>query len=322
MSHMNLSEPLIEFRNVVKSYKNVLALNNVSFSLNQGDIFGYIGPNGAGKSTTIKIMVGLIRDFSGTLLINGKDIKTSYLELFKNLGYHPQEAGFQRWKTVYQALRTFGKLSKIENRFLDSRIVEVLEFVNLKEVMNRKIIHLSGGMLQKLRLAQALLGEPEILVLDEPLTGLDPASRYQIKNLIKKLANSGKTILFSSHILSDVQDIATKIGILNLGKLVKIGRPSELQSEYHIGNRIQIEFDNDIDILDQLQNLNYIEQSENKSANVIVVNLKVEADLDDSIHDLLRYLIENKYKLRRFNLLTPSLEDVYLKLVQGENNEL
>lgn len=321
MSHLNSSEPLIEFKNIGKSYKTILALNNISFSLNKGDIFGYIGPNGAGKSTTIKIMVGLIRDFSGTLLINGKNIKTSYLELYKNLGYHPQEAGFHRWKTVYQALRTFGKLSKLENRFLDSRIVEVLEFVNLKEAMNRKIIHLSGGMLQKLRLAQALLNEPEILVLDEPLTGLDPASRYQIKNLMKKLANSGKTILFSSHILSDVQDIATKIGILNLGNLVKVGRPSELQREYHIGNRIEIEFDDDIDILDQLQNLNYIKQSENKSANVIVVSLKVDANLDESIHDLLRYLIENKCKLRRFNLLTPSLEEVYLNLVQGENNE-
>lgn len=321
MSHLNSSEPLIEFKNIGKSYKTILALNNISFSLNKGDIFGYIGPNGAGKSTTIKIMVGLIRDFSGTLLINGKNIKTSYLELYKNLGYHPQEAGFHRWKTVYQALRTFGKLSKLENRFLDSRIVEVLEFVNLKEAMNRKIIHLSGGMLQKLRLAQALLNEPEILVLDEPLTGLDPASRYQIKNLMKKLANSGKTILFSSHILSDVQDIASKIGILNLGNLVKVGRPSELQREYHIGNRIEIEFDDDIDILDQLQNLNYIKQSENKSANVIVVSLKVDANLDESIHDLLRYLIENKCKLRRFNLLTPSLEEVYLNLVQGENNE-
>ena len=207
----------IEFKNVSKKYKELLALDDISFKIPKGEIFGYIGPNGAGKTTTIKILVGLVRKFKGNVLIYGRNISNNWKNLHNLIGYHPQEAGFQEWRTVDHVFKTFGRLSGLTSEQLEQRTQEILELINLSDVRYKKIVHLSGGMFQKLRLGQALLHEPQILVLDEPLSGLDPNMRFQFKKIIKKLGKSDITILFSSHILSDVQDVADKIGILNKG---------------------------------------------------------------------------------------------------------
>ena len=312
------NKALIEFQNVSKSYKNTLALDKVSFAINKGDVFGYIGPNGAGKTTTIKILVGLIRDYIGDVYIAGKNISKSRQEIYKILGYHPQEAGFQRWRTINHALRTFGRLSGLESPRLETKIQEVLEFVNLQDVRYKKIIHLSGGMIQKLRLAQALLNDPQILVLDEPLSGLDPSSRYQVKNLIKNLSKKGITILFSSHILTDIQDIANMIGIVNKGRIIKIGSPDELQSEFHIGNIIEIVYIQGGDPCPNLEDIEGIERIEIGASNKQFAHLKVDADIDDTINGILRKITEHKSKMRNFRILTPSLEEVYLKYIEGD----
>jgi ABC-2 type transport system ATP-binding protein len=312
-----MTETFIEFRNVSKKYKELLALDKISFSINKGDTFGYIGPNGAGKTTTIKILVGLIRDYKGNVLINGEDLSHHYNELSRILGYHPQEVGFQTWRTVNHALITFGKLSGLENEYLISRINELLNFVNLKEFQDKKIVNLSGGMVQKLRLTQALLSDPEVLILDEPLSGLDPMSRYQLKNLIKQLGSQGKTILFSSHILSDVQDVANKIGILHQGKIKKIGTPAELQSDFHIGNVIQIAYAKDTRVCQQLEELEFVENVELLSQNVQKVHLKSNFDVDICIHQILKEILNKNCRLRNISLVTPSLEEVYLNYVGG-----
>lgn len=312
------NKALIEFHNVSKSYKNTLALDKVSFTINKGDVFGYIGPNGAGKTTTIKILVGLIRDYTGDVYIAGNNISKSRQEIYKILGYHPQEAGFQRWRTINHALRTFGRLSGLESNRLESKIQEVLEFVNLEDVRYKKIIYLSGGMIQKLRLAQALLNDPEILVLDEPLSGLDPSSRYQVKNLIKNLSQKGITILFSSHILTDIQDIANKIGIVNEGRIIKIGSPDELQSEFHIGNIIEIVYLKRGNPCPNLEDIEGIERIEIVALNKQFAHLKGDANIDDTINGILRKITEHKSKMRNFRILTPSLEEVYLKYIEGD----
>jgi ABC-2 type transport system ATP-binding protein len=307
----------IELRNVSKSYKNLLALNNITFSIQKGDIFGYIGPNGAGKTTTIKILVGLIPNYKGEAYVNGTSI-TNYKDLHKIIGYHPQEVGFQEWRTVKQALTTFGRLSGVNKENLENRIQDILKFTELEDVRNKKIKHLSGGMIQKLRLCQALLHEPEILVLDEPLSGLDPSIRYQIKGLIKSLAKSGKTILFSSHILSDVQDIANVIGILHKGKILKIGSPDELQSDFHIGNMIRIEVAKNTPLYQDLENIAEVEKVEYLASNIQIVHLSSDIDLNTVIHRILKLLLENDCKIRNFSVVQPSLEEVYLKYVGGD----
>ena len=203
-SSSNDEKPFVVLRGVSKNYFNFRALDNISFEINEGEIFGYIGPNGAGKTTTMKILVGLISDFQGEVLIGGYRIPKQKEEVHKLLGYLPQNVAFQEWRTVNHALTTFGRLSGLTAKQVESRIPEVLDLVSLSDVRHKKISQLSGGMTQKVGLAQALLHEPKLLILDEPLGGLDPLSRHQFKEVILELGKRGTTILFSSHILSDV----------------------------------------------------------------------------------------------------------------------
>lgn len=313
-----MAETCIEFKNISKSYKDLLALDNISFKIQKGEIFGYIGPNGAGKTTTIKILVGLIQEFGGDVIVSGKNISTKRKELYNIIGYHPQDAGFQEWRTVDHAYKTYGRLSGLKSDHLENRIQEVLDLVGLTDKRFKKIIHLSGGMFQKLRLGQALLHNPEILILDEPLSGLDPASRYQFKKVIKNLAKEGITILFSSHILNDVQDIADKIGILNQGKIMQLGTPEELQESFQVGNVIEILVAKNSVLckdLEQLEDIDYVENSEDIKQ---LIYLKPEADVDLVIPQILDRLNEQKCKIRSFRLVKPSLEEVYLNYVRGK----
>jgi ABC-2 type transport system ATP-binding protein len=312
------SKELIKFQNVSKNYKHLTALDKISFTINKGDVFGYIGPNGAGKTTTIKIIVGLIKDYLGNIYFNGEDITKNHHQIHRFVGYHPQDAGFQEWRTINHVMSTFGLLSGLKSGFLKERIHNTLDFVSLLGECDKRVKYLSSGMLQKLRLAQALLTKPEILILDEPLSGLDPSSRYQIKNLIRKLSKEGKTILFSSHILSDVQDIANKVGIINRGKILRIGTPKELQSEFNIGNEIEIEYANATQKLTDIESLDCIQNIDSVASNKQILRLKPEMDLDNAINQILNYIIQNKLKIRTFKNIKPSLEDVYLRYIRGD----
>jgi len=316
----------IEFKNVSKWYKSIRALNNISFTINEGEIFGYIGPNGAGKTTTMKIIVGLLQDYQGNVLIDGENIRTNSNTIKKKIGYMPQEVGFQEWRKVYHLLETFGRLNGIPKTILKERIPEVLDLVGLRDVEKRKIIHLSGGMKQKLRMAQSLIHDPDILILDEPLSGLDPLSRFQFKNIIKELRSRGKTILFSSHILSDLEGVADRIGILNFGQIIKIGKPEELQEEFKLGNIIYIKVMQDKQlankdlILDVFSNSNIaeiIEKIDKLSSAEYELTIKHDADLDDSIYKILKTIMQNNIKLREFRLKMPNLEQVYLHYIKG-----
>jgi len=307
----------IEFKGVTKIYQGGFkALDEISFFSNKGEIFGYIGPNGAGKTTTIKILVGLIKDYQGDVSVDGINLREK--DFNTKLGYLPQDVGFQEWRTVDHALTTFGRLSGVPTEALEDRIASTLDLVGLHDVISKKIVNLSGGMVQKLRLAQALLHDPEILVLDEPMNGLDPASRFQVKNIIKSLAGRGKTVLFSSHILSDVQDIADTIGILNHGKIIRIGSPAELQAEFQVGNAVELEVvDESLQVadLETMSEIQSITTEEGRKFNIV---FKPEIDLDVAIHSLLAFLFGAGVKLRHFNQVRPSLEEVYLKLVGGD----
>jgi ABC-2 type transport system ATP-binding protein len=313
------SVPIIEFSKVSKTYKDIQALREVSFSIRQGDIFGYIGPNGAGKTTTLKILVGLISDYSGDVKINNEFIKNQP-NFNKSIGYLPQDVGFQEWRTVDHALLTFGRLSGMSKDKLHQRIPEVLELVGLLDARKRKIRHLSGGMQQKLKLAQALLHKPSILILDEPMSGLDPTSRWQMKNVIKQLAQTNVTIVFSSHILEDVEGIATTIGIINQGVVVKIGNPLELQKELVGGNAVIAIGENLINYVDQIKALSFVADVTFPPSDPSQVTIVFKPDiiLDDGLILLLEFFSSSKIVIRNFNYLKPSLEQVYLKYVMEE----
>ncbi|MEM2118739.1 MAG: ABC transporter ATP-binding protein, partial [Candidatus Bathyarchaeia archaeon] len=222
--------------------------------------------------------------------------------------------------TVDHALRTFGKLSGLSESELNERIEEVLDLVGLSSDRRKKISQLSGGMTQKVGLAQALIHRPRLLVLDEPLGGLDPARRYQIKQTIVKLAKAGATVFFSSHILSDVQDIATKIGILNKGRIMRVGTLEELKSQFSIENDVEITLSYDSGRWKKLESIKGVKGVEQPAPNKLVVHLEDQINVDDTLQELIKQLIALGCKIRSFNPVSPSLDEMYLKYVQERGN--
>jgi ABC-2 type transport system ATP-binding protein len=312
-------EALIILNSVTKNYDNFKALDSVSFEIDKGQVFGYIGPNGAGKTTTIKILVGLITNFKGDVQILGYQMPKHKYEIHKFLGYLPQNVAFQDWQTVDNALKTFGLLSGLEKNRVENRIEEVLDFLSLSDFRKKKVSQLSGGMAQKVGLAQALLHNPKLLVLDEPMGGLDPASRKQFKKLISSLAKEGTTILFSSHILSDVQDVATKIGILNKGKIRKIGTVDELKTSVLKEKIVEVVLSaaGKIPKWTQIPGIKSIEQP---SPDRILIYLDEEVDDDRAVNAFLEQLLKSGNRLRSLNPLMPSLDEVYQSYVTEVDN--
>ncbi len=308
----------LEIKQVSKKYDSIIALQNLSFSVHKGEVFGYIGPNGAGKTTTIKILVGLLKNYDGNIFIEGKNIKDATIG-YKNLGYLPQECDFQEWRKVKMALMTFGLLSGMPKERILQRIPEVLSQVGLHDVENRKIKNLSGGMKQKLRLAQALLHSPTILILDEPMTGLDPASRFQMKQIIKSLAKQDITILLSSHILSDIEDIADRIGILNHGELIECGSEQELQSRFEVEDRIQINSFTPTSSFDELLDLAVVDTIETISERKVIIKIKTNISIEEALLTIHQKLVKEATVISKFELLHPDLEQMYMSLVGGYN---
>ncbi len=319
MSHSNsVKNKFVVLKEVTKSYGGFLALNKISVEIGEGEIFGYIGPNGAGKTTTMKILTGLITDFHGEVRIGGFQVPNQKSEVHKLLGYLPQNVGFQEWRTVNQTLETFGKLSGLNGTEVERRIPEVLDLLELSDSRYKKISHLSGGMIQKLGLGQAILHNPKLLILDEPLNGLDPLSRYKFKEILLKLSKKGTTILFSSHILSDVQDVADRIGIINHGQIKQLGTLNELK-ECLLGQRIvEVLLAYSADKWRELQDIKHVETVEQPSVGRVLFNLEKGADPDDVINDIVQRIAKQKIRIRGITLLSPSLDEIYQKYVKGD----
>ena len=309
----------VVFQNVTKHYNGFRALDDVSFKIKTGEIFGYIGPNGAGKTTTMKILVGLITNFKGEVTLNGYRLPEKREKSYKLLGYLPQTVAFQDWRTVNQALVTFGKLSGLGNEKIEQRIPEILELIGLADARYKKVSQLSGGMMQKVGLAQALLHEPKLLVLDEPLSGLDPLSRHQFKEIVLKLASNRATILFSSHILSDVQDVADRIGIINRGKIKQVGTINELKTLSSKKTlQVLITYSSDKwQLLGKVRNVTDIRQP---SPGRVIIDLENGADEDQVVNDVIQKIVELGIRVRGVTLLEPSLDEIYFNYVSEAEN--
>jgi len=311
----------VTFNQVSKKYRDVQALDNVSFEIEEGEIFGYIGPNGAGKTTTIKIMVGLITEFTGNYTMQNFSLPRNLDKAQKLTGYLPQGVAFQEWRTVDHALHTFGKLSGVPENQRDNRITELLELLHISNVRERKINKLSGGMIQKVGLVQALLHSPRFLVLDEPLSGLDPESRHMVKKIIKDLCTNGTTVFFSSHILSDVQNIADRMGIINNGRILKIGTLDDLKKDFYVTNDIEIHLSYNPDKTGELSSLEGIVRAVETDSGTIKVQVEKGADMEKTSDLLLKKLIELGFRIKSFNPVLPDLDDVYLKYIEGDNRQ-
>ncbi len=318
MKDSGVDNGFIVLNGVSKKFGDLLALDGISFEVKEGEIFGFIGPNGAGKTTTMKILVGLVSDFEGEASVGGYRVPERRDEIHRLLGYLPQNVAFQEWRTVDQALRTFGRLSGLEERNVSSRISEVLDTLSLSDVRNKRISQLSGGTVQKVGLAQALLHDPQLLILDEPLAGLDPASRHQLKEIIRKLGKDKTTIFFSSHILSDVQDVATRIGIISQGQMRQIGTLDELRARFPTRNDVEIVLSYERGNGRDLDSIKGVKSLERSYAGKLIVHLDDEADVDEAIHNVIQALIKSGNRIHSVIPLSPALDEVYLKYVEGE----
>jgi ABC-2 type transport system ATP-binding protein len=308
---MNDDHKYLSLFEVTKTYKETIALYKISFDVMEGEVFGCIGPNGAGKTTTIKILVGLIKDFHGAYeLRNG-----SLDQLYKELGYLPQGMSFQEWRTVDSVLNTLGRISGLEDSWLERQIESTLALLDLNQVRYRKVSKLSGGMIQKLGLAQALLNKPKFLVLDEPLSGLDPTSRYEVKQVIKRLSDEGTTVFFSSHILSDVQDVADRTAIIDKGRILKIDKTTDLTTDLVLDYVYEIESFDDFQDVSLFKTHDQILRIEHPTPKKIRIYIRKDCDLKSLTTEVLKELMHHNYPIRNFTRIIPNLDDVYLKYV-------
>lgn len=310
---------IIVFDKVTMKYADLIALGQVSFALNEGEIFGYIGPNGAGKTTTIKIIVGLIRDFSGSYSAMGKNALKDVSVLHSGLGYLPQHVAFQEWQTVNHALRTFGELSGLDAPEITERTESLLPLLGLTDVQHKKISALSGGTVQKVGLAQALLHRPKLLVLDEPLNGLDPAGRNTVKKMLKDLSRNGTTIFFSSHILSDVQDIADRVGIINGGRMLKIGTLTELQAQLSPTLEYEIHISGNLQEIVRKLRLPAAASLSVAAEGYLLLSLKRSADFATITDEVLRQLLSLNYHIHCFKPAGSDLDDIFKRYIEETN---
>lgn len=223
--------------------KPVLALDSLNLDIKSGEVFAYLGQNGAGKTTTIKLLTRLIRPSKGKIIIDG--ISNRSTEALQKLGYLPEQPNLYGYLTGREFLDFIGQLFRIEKSTRHKRVQELLNKVGLEKSADRKIRGYSRGMIQRLGFAQALINDPDILILDEPLSNLDPIGRKDMRDIILELKEKGRTIFFSSHILSDAELVADRVGFISQGKLTKTGALDELVTDQNAGSEITFTLDSD-----------------------------------------------------------------------------
>jgi len=221
---------LIETRNLVKRYGDKVAVNNVSFEVEAGEVFGFLGPNGAGKTTTIKTIVGLLQPTSGTVRVAGYDVQTQPLQAKAASGYVPDTPNLYAKLTGRELLHFVGDLYDLDRQRVAQRSEELLRVLDLTEAADNTIDSYSHGMQQKASLAAALMHDPKVLVLDEPTVGLDPKSARLIKDILRQMAERGSAVFLSTHILEIAERMCDRIGIINQGELVAVGSMDELRA--------------------------------------------------------------------------------------------
>ena len=226
-------EKIIEVHELTKKFKNITAVNNISFTVYKGDVLGFLGPNGAGKSTTIRMLLSLIKPSSGHIKIFGEALSTKRRNILRRVGALVEKPDFYLYLSAYQNLKLLAGISGV--KIQDSRIWEMLELVKLKDRAHSKVKTFSHGMKQRLGIAQTLMHDPELIILDEPTTGLDPQGMKEVRELILHLSkDKGKTIFLSSHILKEIEETASRLIIINKGSVQVEGETAALlKSENH-----------------------------------------------------------------------------------------
>ncbi len=296
--------------NISKYYNTQKALDQVSFKVDTGDIVGFLGPNGAGKSTMMKIITGYLKQNEGTILVNGLDNQKNLKEIRKQIGYLPEHNPLYTNMYIKEYLRYIAKLYKIPQK-LDAKVAEIIETTGLENEQHKKIKQLSKGYRQRVGLAAALIHNPNILILDEPTTGLDPNQIIEIRQLIQNLGKN-KTVFLSTHIMQEAEALCNRIIIINKGKIITDKNKQELKTSSNFNNTFILELDKKINPQTLLQ-IEGVKEISEPQPNIF----RIKADPNEDItKKIFNFAVENKYIIKTIYKETNNIENIFRTLTQ------
>ena len=310
---------MIEVKNITKKYGSTVAVDNISFKIEEGEIIGLLGPNGAGKSTTMNMITGYIEPTNGEIIIEGYDISKKPKKAKSEIGYMPEGVPLYSDLTVKEFVTYMAELKKVDRKIRKEKVEKIIEQTGLKEVEKKLTRNLSRGYKQRVSMAGALVGEPKILILDEPTVGLDPKQITEIRNLIKELGKT-HTIILSSHILSEVSQICNKVIIINKGKIVAIDTPENLEKKVSKNNNIYVtveDTENKMDVIKEkindIKDVKLIKENEDGTKQYVL-------ESDEKVD--LRKIIFTEFAKENITIFEmkqadTTLEDAFMKLIEG-----
>lgn len=310
---------MIEVKNVTKKYGKFVAVDNISFEIKEGEIVGLLGPNGAGKSTTMNMLTGFIEQTSGEIIIDGYDMLKKPKKAKKEIGYMPEGVPLYADLTVKEFVKYMAEIKGIDKKERKEKVEKIIEQTGLKDVENKLTRNLSRGYKQSVSMAGALVGEPKILILDEPTVGLDPKQITEIRKLIKELGKT-HTVILSSHILSEVSQICNKVIIINKGKIVAIDTPENLESKVSSNNSVYVTVEDAENKMEQIkekipqiETLKLIKTNEDGTKQYEITS-KEDEDLRKILFSELAKENITIFEMKKVDF---SLEDAFMKLIEG-----
>jgi len=311
---------MIEIKNLTKNYGQIKAVKNLNFTVEKGEILGFLGPNGAGKSTTMNIITGYIPSTEGTVKVCGYDIMENPREVKKRIGYLPENPPLYLDMTVIDYLSFVADLKMVPKKVKKSQIKDVMELVKITDHRNRLVKNLSKGYRQRVGLAQALIGNPEVLILDEPTIGLDPKQIIEIRKLIKALGKH-HTVILSSHILPEVSAVCERVVIINKGEIAAVDTPENLSKNFGAASRLSVSIagprNSVVGHIREIYGVKYVEPAAEKEKEV--TSYIVESDKDVDIRRPLFFAMAKAgYPILELRPVSMSLEEIFLQIVTEE----
>lgn len=304
---------MIRVQSLTKKYANRTVLKGLNFSIPAGEIVGFLGPNGAGKTTTLKIIAGLMEPSSGEVFIDGKSLSQNLNSTKIKIGYLPEVAPLYDDMTVNEYLSFVADIKLVPHQEKQKYILKTLEEVHLQQIQNQRIYQLSKGYRQRVGLAQALVSQPQVLILDEPTSGFDPQQISEFKTLLKSLA--GKcTVFLSSHHLADIESLCNEVVVINKGEIVAQGSQQQIQKKLQQNPRIHLQLDQSANdtALQNLRNLSGVKTVEVLPSQKDYI-ITVQQDIGDL---LLRWALDSQLKILKLETQSASLEDLFLNLTK------
>ena len=312
---------MIEVKNVTKKYGKAVAVDGISFEIKEGEIVGLLGPNGAGKSTTMNMLTGFIEQTEGEIIVDGYNMLKKPKKAKREIGYMPEGVPLYMDLTVKEFVTYMAEIKKVNKKERKETVEKIIEQTGLKDVEKKLVKNLSRGYKQRVSMAGALVGEPKILILDEPTVGLDPKQITEIRNLIKDLGKT-HTIILSSHILSEVSQICNKVIIINKGKIVAVDTPENLENKVSNNNMIYVtveDKDNKIEsVKEKVQGIEKIELIKNNEDGTKEYVIETAKDTDIR-KEIFAELAKENITIFEMKKADSTLEDAFMKLIEGGN---